>query len=123
MSAALAIAYGMIPYSFDRPQSSKEPTVKTVVAYTCIGDVFDYGIEFYLVDGDHRHLNGLYSGQAITAASPEKEKMLDLLRQLNKMLYDDDGGISHEEIGPDRAANEIRQGAHLIQCGLILETR
>lgn len=71
--------------------------------------VFDEGLGafcFFLVDGDYRHLHGVY-GNTVCEKSDE----------VTKLLYDDEGTLRHEKITREQAVEQIRLGAELIACG------
>lgn len=79
--------------------------MKTVVIF----NEFDLGMNLYLIEGDHRHLEGV----VIDQCDGDEEKM----EELNLLIHTEEGEKRHQPITCDQAAEEIRHGAFLTWCG------
>ena len=65
---------------------------------------------FYLFDGDRRHLHDVFiDGYEI------KEQ-----KELQALVYDSDGKKIANQLTREEAESEVRKGAYLIRCGLIM---
>jgi hypothetical protein len=73
---------------------------------------FDYGVSFFILDGDYTHLDGVY----VNSVDCEE----DASSELTNLMYDPvDGHMLHRKATKDEFVQAIQNGAAMIVCGFI----
>jgi len=97
-----------------KPSVSLEKTV-------IIWDELNADVVFFLVDGDHSHLNRVYintyydDAEAATISKQAFEARMD---ELNKLIYQEDGTYNHAELS-EFPTDAVLKGARVIVAGFL----
>jgi len=86
--------------------------MKTVLIYV---DWVDQRVHYIVLNGDHRHLDGVNLGIDFEPLSPEVDK---IQKQLNKLLYKKNGDPKLKPV-VKFPFEEVKNGAFVIQAGLV----
>ena len=90
---------------------------KTVIIWDeCCADVV-----FFLVDGDHSHLNRVYINTYYDEAvevSISKQAFEARMDELNNLIYQEDGTYNHAELS-EFPTNAVLKGARVIVAGFL----
>lgn len=92
---------------FAQNLGKKDETIKTAVIF----DRCEANIEFYVLNGDYRHLDNIY----INDFDNEEE----LNNELDSLFYEDNGKNRQEEVSKTEFEQAIREGATMIVVGLL----
>lgn len=85
----------------------KAAAVKTVMIY----DQLDAALKFLVLDGDYKHLDGIYIN-----ASNQDEKLQD---ELSNLLYDPKDGQDRVTLLTEFPMQAVRDGADVIVTGFL----
>ena len=89
------------------PKRKAVAAVKTVMIY----DQLDASIKFLVLDGDYKHLDGIYIN-----ASDQDEKLQD---ELSNLLYDPQNGQDRVTLLTEFPTQAVRDGAEVIIAGFL----